>query len=330
MDASDEMYLIFDLNLNLVDFNLKTEQILSVGKNFMGRNARETLIQHPELLHMFQSAGNDSLEYSIAGTIYSVKLHSIFDEYSTKVGTFLIGKDITLQRQIETELREISMMKTKLLATMGHDLQGTLSGLALSSESLLASFDPTQHEDKIGLLESMRDGSKSCVTLVDQLLLWSKSQLGANFVRNETVEIHTVLKEVLSFMQPIFIDKGIQVYSNYSGSTMIETDINVLRTILRNLLSNAAKFTPIEGRIDITVQEEAKFTRITIEDSGSGVAKEDLEEIFDLKPNRLNGMGLYLSSEFAIKIGGKICSEKKLGKGGIFHVLLPGLNLGST
>jgi len=164
------------------------------------------------------------------------------------------------------------------------------------------------------------------------LLLWAKTQTGQIIYKPEKINLATIIKEVLEISSSIAKIKNITL--NYIQSDAIEvyTDVNMLKIVLRNLISNATKFTKTGGHITVRGKLEQTQVEITISDNGIGMKKEIIKTLFDFSTNNTSlgtekekgsGLGLVLCKEFVEKQGGIIWVESEYGKGSDFKFTLP-------
>ncbi|MBK7029245.1 MAG: HAMP domain-containing histidine kinase [Bacteroidales bacterium] len=182
-------------------------------------------------------------------------------------------------------------------------------------------------------LESMRKTSSNLFRLLENLLQWARIQQGAITFNPETVKLLPIVHENLELMKDAAIHKGIRIDLNIPDHLSVFADINVLQTIMRNHISNAIKFTPKGGRVNISAKNtDQNDVEISISDSGIGMKKAMLERLFqlDAKSGRpgtegepSTGLGLLLCKEFIEKHGGQINVESEEGKGSKFSFTIP-------
>jgi signal transduction histidine kinase len=323
LEHTPDLYFVFDFKRRLVDFNVPAQTVFGLPPGIMGSTWDHVFGREPGLLERMRSENPSELHWLKEGEFYEIIQRTLRDGLVGRTGFLVIFKNVSLQKKVELELKEINQMKTKLLAVMGHDLQGSLSGLALTTENLAGKIDSYHPEDLSALLEMMHFSARSCVGLIDQLLIWSKSELGVLQIAPEDFEIEALVKETLAFLQPAIVDKNIKVSMASTAKQSIASDFNLVQTVIRNLLANSIKFTPENGSIEIRIEDQKEALQISVLDSGHGMAPELEEKIFDLKKENHSGIGLYLCAEFIKRLGGRIWSESSQGRGGIFHFTIP-------
>jgi signal transduction histidine kinase len=265
-----------------------------------------------------------------------------FFELSRRDNAEKLLKDISRRKDAEEEVYQYSKKlenaiadKDKFLSILAHDLRnplGTLKSfiqLYYESENLL-----TAEEKKESLL-SMKNSSEEVYNLLENLLEWSRCQRGfVNFYPTQ-FSLYTVISKVISINKPTSENKRISIVNDIPQETLIYADENMLSTIIRNLLTNALKFTP-EGGYPITVsidnRDNSKGVHILIIDKGIGMSKEKIRSLFRIDANistpgtskeKGSGLGLLLCKEYVKKHKGDIWAESVPGEGTTFHLFFP-------
>jgi CheY-like chemotaxis protein/anti-sigma regulatory factor (Ser/Thr protein kinase) len=163
-------------------------------------------------------------------------------------------------------------------------------------------------------------------------LAWSKTQTGQIDFKPENLRLQTIIKKVFKVLNSSAMIKSISLNRSQSDNIVAYADQNMLRTILRNLISNAIKFTNSGGSVDIYAVSDQNEIEITIQDNGIGMNKETQNKLFNVNTNFTTtgtanesgtGLGLILCKEFVEKHGGKIWVESEVGKGSKFKFTLP-------
>ncbi|MFC2096182.1 sensor histidine kinase [Bacteroidota bacterium] len=168
--------------------------------------------------------------------------------------------------------------------------------------------------------------------LLENLLLWAKSQRNEISFSPENISINTMINRNLQLFRTIADHKEISMNVKVTDNYDVMADKNMLMTVIRNIISNAIKYTPRGGSIDIQVEHETNFNKIIIKDSGIGFNEETASKIFDTKNfyttsgtnnEAGSGLGLLLSKEFIELNGGKIWAESEPEKGATFYFTIP-------
>jgi signal transduction histidine kinase len=169
--------------------------------------------------------------------------------------------------------------------------------------------------------------------MLEGLLTWGRLQMDKTKFSPEKVPLKYHLDKIINEFLITSIRKNIRIVSLTSENLNVYADEAMLETIIRNLISNALKFTPLNGKITIrTAQEDKSTAVISVEDSGVGISKEKLKNIFSssyqessngTEGEKGTGLGLNICKEFVEKHGGKIWAESELSKGSIFSFTIP-------
>ncbi len=237
----------------------------------------------------------------------------------------------------EANLKKLIKTKDKLFSIIAHDLRGpfvAMVGLTSILEKKAMQFKPVE-VSKYAVL--INDSSQKLLNLIDNLLHWSRSQTGKLKLVPQLLSAKTLVDEVLNIMQTQADAKKIEIQNHVPEDITIFVDYDSIATVIRNLVSNAIKFTGINGSITIEASFQNDFSRIRISDTGIGINPNDLEKIFKIEENFTTkgtqqeggtGLGLIICKEFVEKNGGKIHIESNLGKGTSITVDLPAIQKG--
>jgi len=217
--------------------------------------------------------------------------------------------------------------KDKLLSIIAHDLRNPFSVLITFSKLIMDSFDEFSKEDILTYMKSFYDTSKQGYSLLDNLLKWSKSQTGKMEIIPEKLDLNDLVEETITLLNSQALNKHIMLENKVPQNIWAFADINMILTILRNLISNAIKFTNTDGKVIITGKQNEKHVKISIIDNGVGIEDSDIEKIFriDIKHStsgtsgeRGTGLGIILCKEFIEKNNGELMVESNPGFGSKF------------
>lgn len=314
IDSSPDIHLVFNAEEKLIDFNQSAEKILDLRTRDLKSSLPELKLRHPFL---------SGSQVQLGDRHYAIEERHLLSTMQQKLGTLLLLSDITLQQRVAQELRDVNTLKTQLLGVLGHDLQGHLASLSLLSEDLMKHAPRYSHEDIRAHSETIYHATRSCIDFVDQLLAWSRTQLGSLQVDETEMHLPQVIQKVLRFFEPLLMQKGLEVQVTNSLQAPITSDPNLVEIVLRNLLSNAIKFSRENSLIEILLQEEGDFLRVTIRDQGPGLAATDLENLLRASFVTSRGFGLPVSREFIARLGGELHAESEINQGSSFGFRLP-------
>ncbi len=180
----------------------------------------------------------------------------------------------------------------------------------------------------------MSDSANSAFNLLENLLTWSRSQSGGIEYNPQKLQIKVLLFETMFDLQSQANKKGIQIIDKIQEDETIFADSNMIATVLRNLISNAIKFTTKGNQVIISAkkQENNNFVEVSVTDTGVGIPKDKINDLFCIDKNTSTqgtdnesgtGLGLILCKEFVEKHGGKIWVESELEKGSEFKFTIP-------
>ena len=282
-----------------------------------------TALNNPsDLVHGFQVGANDFLTKPFNKEELVVRvMHQIA----------LVAAKRLIQKQNE-ELRATISNRDKMYSVIAHDLRSPMASIRMVLNLVVSSVS----RDVIGpelfeLLDKANKESEECHDLLDNLLKWTKSQTGRLNVVLQDLDLNDIIPGVVEIFEMIALTKNIKLkYTGTSSPLVVRADNDMLKTIVRNFLSNSIKFSPEGSSIEISMAQEGAFAKVSIRDHGVGIAPERLENIFNKGETTYgtggeegSGLGLQLCSDFALKMEGDVKVESVLGEGSTFSVLLP-------
>ena len=238
---------------------------------------------------------------------------------------------LEMQRQ-KKNLKELNATKDKFFSIIAHDLRSPLNQLLGLSEILQREVVSEREEEVIKLAKLINESARSGRLLLENLLEWSRSQSSSINFNPEILSLSTLSKEVIELNEQNAAQKNIEIRSKIGEEENAFADGNMVKTILRNLLSNSIKFTNSGGQIKIEAKSSNGMITLSVIDNGIGIEEHDIEKLFriDVNPKSIgrskekgSGLGLILCREFVEKNGGKIWAESKPGNGSTFKFNLP-------
>ena len=253
-----------------------------------------------------------------------------------------IIKDITERKKAEADLKaseeslkKLNATKDKFFSIIAHDLRNPLGNFVSVLSYLYEFYNVLSEEEKIEYISNTKDSASGILSLLENLLEWSRSQRGMITINPNEFCIRMIANNTISILKLSADEKNIRLENNIPEPTMINTDANLVSTIIRNLTSNAIKFTPIGGSIELGIKmtKDPNLT-VFVKDSGVGMSKETIDKLFRIDESittkgtsgeKGTGLGLILCKEFVEKLGGNIWVESELGKGTTFYFTLPNL-----
>lgn len=234
--------------------------------------------------------------------------------------------------QQNQELRATLNNRDKMYSVIAHDLRSPMASIRMVLNLVVASTSPeTVGEEIYNLLDQANRESEEVHDLLDNLLKWTKSQTGRLNVVKQELELNDIIPGVVEIFDNIAATKHIKLeLKSESDSLKVEADNDMLKTVVRNFLSNAIKFSPADSTIEITMTKENEFAKVSVRDHGVGIASDRLDSIFHKGETTYgtggeegSGLGLQLCQDFARKNGGDCTVESVEGEGSTFSVLIP-------
>lgn len=230
-----------------------------------------------------------------------------------------------LHKQQE-ELKDLNNMKDKLFSIVGHDLRGPVARLPV----LLDVYeDPdTSAEEKKYLLDSLREHNKSLMEMLDKLLFWGQSLVKGIRMQAQVLSVNEIVRQNIELKKLVLQEKSITITDNVPQNLKVNVDITHFDFIVRNLISNAIKYTFSGGAITISADADKVpgFVVMSVKDTGTGIAADVLAKVFAPEQSipgtadeKGTGIGLMLCKEFAYLNGGDIWAESVEGQGATFY-----------
>jgi two-component system sensor histidine kinase/response regulator len=258
-------------------------------------------------------------------------------ELLVRVGTHLDLKNArdTIAHQ-KKDLEIANAAKDKFFSIIAHDLGNLFNGLLSFSDILTNKTIALSEREKEEFLGIIQESSQQGFALLRNLLEWSRVQTGRIHFQPEYQNLKGVVDANIVLLRGNIKAKNINMLSDISPSLEVFADSNMFNTVIRNILSNAVKFTPEEGKITVSARKNGKFAKISVTDTGIGIADSELPKLFKIDVNyttlgtnkeKGTGLGLILCKEFVEKNGGEIWVESEEGKGSTFYLTLPARDL---
>ncbi|MCX6287138.1 MAG: PAS domain S-box protein [Bacteroidetes bacterium] len=273
------------------------------------------------------------------GSLGTVLISASIISINNKPLILSITRDITDRKLAELqlikqaeELKELNATKDKFFSIIAHDLKNPFNTILGFTDILLTNFQEFDNNEILKYLNIIDTSSKHAFTLLENLLLWARTQTGTIDFQPEVIDLRSIVRDVIELIKNQAKKKEIFVSSSIMDHCPVFADKNMIETILRNLFTNAIKFTPKNGSVVVSIIHQNNQLEVSIRDTGVGIAKEDMENIFriDRKTTNLGtekekgtGLGLILCKEFVEKHGGKISVDSELGSGSTFKFTIP-------
>ncbi len=244
----------------------------------------------------------------------------------------ILARNLNIQQKAD-ELELSTKYKSEFLANMSHELRTPLNSILLLSRLLSDNHDSNLSKDQIEYASVIQSSGKGLLTLIDEILDLSKIESGKMEIDYSPVTIKEMADEISSLFLPVAQKKELQFTINIKKNTpeTIETDRQKVEQILRNLISNALKFTK-KGSVTLTIKKASEAVLFTVSDTGIGIPKDKQHTIFeafqqaDGSTRRYfggTGLGLSISRQLSKLLGGEIMVKSEEEKGSEFSLVLP-------
>ena len=243
----------------------------------------------------------------------------------------LVAAKRLIQKQ-NAELKATISNRDKMYSVIAHDLRSPMASIRMVLNLVVSAMSPEAiGQELYDLLDKANRESEECHDLLDNLLKWTKSQTGRLNVVLQDLDLNDIIPGVVEIFEIIAQTKKIKlVYQGTSEPLVVRADNDMLKTIVRNFISNAIKFSPENSNVDITMAKEGDFAKVSVRDHGVGIAADRIDSIFHKGETTYgtggeegSGLGLQLCADFARKIGGDVKVESTLNEGSSFSVLVP-------
>ncbi|OGL46660.1 MAG: hypothetical protein A2W05_02150 [Candidatus Schekmanbacteria bacterium RBG_16_38_10] len=333
IESMNEGILVINKNLQILTINHVAKDIFSIeDEKPLGKKLSELAkdIEKIKIIENIIISGNISEENLLftgnKKNIYKVGFSLLKDEYSNElIGYVLVFNDTTKEKEAEK-------IKTEFISMFTHDLKNPLNAVILNSTYLIEKLNKNASDDTEAIfLKMINDSGKRILRIIEDFLSVSIIEAGMLKMKFEEVNYDKVLSLTAYTFSSFASEKKLQIETEVqSGLPTIWIDRLQMERVLENLLSNAIKFTPDGGKIKVTAHEENGSIVTCISDTGIGISKEDLPNLFDKyyrsqKTSNIKGTGLGLSIVKSIidAHNGKISVESEENKGTRFSFYLP-------
>lgn len=302
--------------------------------NYLISVYQKSIEERVSFIHQFRLKRKDNVyRWLMMNGIPRFNNANIFLGY---IGTCI---DITQQKEdedyikkINDELENANQNKDKFFSIISHDLRSPLSGIMSLLDIIVSDYDSLGEEEIKEILFEAAKTSKSTYTLMENLLDWSRVQTGKIVYDPQDISLTHILNAIKNLYYQKLKEKSISLNYDFDPEYFAFADLNMTETILRNLVSNAIKFSKEFGIILVSFDFMDNFVRIKVKDTGVGMDEKQISNLFKLDQThstvgtsgeRGTGLGLMLCKELVEKQGGKIWIESVVNAGTAFYFTLP-------
>jgi signal transduction histidine kinase len=247
----------------------------------------------------------------------------------------LKNKDAEMER-INARLKHANHSKERLIALLSHDLRGPVEAVVSLLELMVDDFDNMGDETKKQMLNSCVNSGKSTLELMETLLNWARLQSNERKIQPQRTALKTFIDKSMEPVRAMAASKNMIIRNQTSDDHCFYADKDMIATVIRNLLTNAVKFTPKNGTVTVKSERASNGGVVVyVEDTGVGIDEKNIDKIFDISARFTtvgtekeigSGFGMILCKEFVEKNKGNMEIDSEPGKGTIVGIELPASN----
>lgn len=262
------------------------------------------------------------------------------DQQLESAGIILAQTSLMIRRRMDEErlklseanLREANLSKDKFFSIIAHDLRGPFNAIIGFSDILHNDFETLEVHEQREMIKNVHEASVRTFKLLENLLEWSRIQTGRTIPHPESIDLSAITNSVLGVLKSQAEKKNIKLFSGVSFGTLALCDEYMIQTVVRNLISNAIKFTNPGGSVRIWSKVHEHSIDLTVSDNGVGISEENQKKLFRMDESiktrgtdgeQGTGLGLLLCREFIGLNRGKISVSSEPNKGSQFTLTLP-------
>jgi signal transduction histidine kinase len=259
-----------------------------------------------------------------------IKLERLINQLDAK--NEALEKEIKQRQQAETALRKANSDKDKLFSIISHDLRSPFQPLLGNAQLITKHIELFTITDIQAMANDIHKSARAILNLLDNLLTWSRLQQGQMEYSPEPIELRNLAESTVNLLEEVARGKKIGLDHTIEAGLFVHADNNMVDTVIRNLTSNALKFTPAGGQVTLSAQcngissdkAQAAWIAVTVTDTGVGMSQENIDKLFKTGVHHTTpgtadetgtGLGFILCQEMVTKIGGQIWVESEENKG---------------
>jgi signal transduction histidine kinase len=338
LDTLQESIVIANVSGKIIDSNRRaSEWFTEVGRGTIdGRNITEVLAAWPEWLDLCKTMqqGRSEIDVWLDGErkIYSVTVYPLHILRRQGQGSISLIVDITEKQRHLEQIAQLNRLKDQLFTIVSHDIRSPLA-VQYQLVELLEEDRAHLTSDHWEIVESLGGHIRNTLGMTNNLLEWFRSQREDMALRPQSLELGEVVEECCQMLLITSEAKQISVNNRIGSGIRVYADREVLGLIIRNLVSNAIKFTGLGGEIDVFAQLSGDVVTVSVRDNGVGMGEEQLRRLFDTAQlhslagtlgEKGTGLGLLVSRQFVERSGGSIGVNSKVGQGSTFYFTMRG------
>jgi len=338
-------------NLNLRESDFPIEELLNLGRikfvdyeKKISKDFRNIFINNNVISNVFIPIIVGNKLIGILGIDECTEFrawHSLEVSYLKTISELIANvykREFYKAEMLESQrkLSEANAAKDKFFSIIAHDLKNPVYNLISLSDFLIKNIDIWKLEKIKEFVSYINETSRQGFNLLENLLVWARSQTGKLEKNPIRFDVNHIINQNIELHKNLALNKKIELIPMFESNAYVFADMNMISTVIRNLISNAIKYTHDAGTIKIFSEEivdnDKNYQKITIQDSGVGIMQKDIEKLFVIDKNfstpgtndeKGTGLGLILCSEFIRNNNGKIWVESEYEKGSKFIFTIP-------
>lgn len=335
-----EGIIVTDRDNRMVEINLFAEEIFN-GKFTVGHSIEPALksVCPNLIMDLFDKEQEISSTGGDQDIWYEFKVSQVKNFRGDLLGKIFIFRDITERKKTENTLKqsekhlsELNEIKNRFFSILSHDLRSPFSGLLGFVEILKEDYQTLPDSERESFINEIDLTVKNIYSFLEDLLEWSRLNMGSFQMDREPVNLYNEVENVFTLLNYNAKRKCIVLINELNEQDCAIADPSMVKLLLRNLISNAIKFSQNDGEIRVYSKTNSSKIEISVSDTGVGIPQEALQKLFRLDTKyttpgtaneRGSGIGLVLCKEILDKLDGEIKVKSELGKGSIFTFSLP-------
>jgi signal transduction histidine kinase len=331
IESMQNAILVIDENDRIVDANPAARTVFN-SDNLIGKLKDEMLKGLKIKWDIDNYKQEEVFEVKINDDIYELVVSDVIGNGKTRKGKFLTFYNITERKINEKKLKNLNASKDRLFSIIAHDLKNPFFGMIGLSDILRDDFDDLSDDEKRDLINDLNDLSRNTHKMLENLLDWSRQQTGKITFAPQSFDLIPLINQNINIAEQQARIKKINLISELPETLKVFADENMIDTVVRNLISNAIKFTMPGGKINVIAEAQNNKAIISVKDSGVGMTDEIKNKLFQLDVDvrssgtsgeQGTGLGLLLCKEFIEKNKGTINVESVKDSGSTFTFTLP-------
>ncbi len=344
----DTILLSIDKELKYMYFNSAHFEVMKyaynkeieIGMNILdcitNNEDREAALDNYTRAFNGESHSNIRIFGDVNKEYYESFFNPIKDDNDEIIGATALARNITKRIKQEEALKLANITKDKFFSIISHDLRSPISSITSLAKILYDDFDNFAPKEIKSSLNVISKGLDLTYNLLDNLLLWSRTQTNSIVLKPSKVNLSVISNNIIDVFNQNILNKEIKLTKNYSNDFEIYADPQMISTIIRNLLSNAIKFSHQKGHIEIGFERDnlngEHKVLIYVKDEGVGISEDEISRMFNIGENistpgtqneKGTGLGLIICKEFVDRHRGHISIESEIDKGTKISIELP-------